>query len=55
MKWDYYTKNWVLKVNWSQNESIFGTKKSRFLVIFQDFSIHFPEKVRVGVNFDVSL
>ena len=55
MKLNYYTKNWVLKVNCSQNESIFGTKKSKFLVIFWDFSIHFPAKVRISVNFDASL
>ena len=55
MKWDHYPKKGVSKVIWSQNESIFGTKKSEFLLIFLDFSIHFPAKVRVGVNFDGSL
>ena len=55
MKWNYYTKNGVSKVTWSQNESILGTKKSEFLDIFLDFSIYFPAKVRAGVNFDASL
>ena len=52
MKWDYYAKNGVSKVPWSQNEAFFRNKRLKFWPIFPYILGENRAKVRVGANFD---
>ena len=54
MKWDYYTKNGVSKVPWSQNEAFFRNERLKFWPIFPYIFGEKRAKVRVGANFDAS-